>query len=218
MAIANGISNNQAEREQVLNGFREQLEVVEQSQIVQEQSIKAKLYDIITDCSISDVERTSLEQPLNSELAIIAEKHSRIRRSIFIGLYSFWEVSLNAICDMVNFCTNTTKGYKSQKKEGNEGKSKAWIYLNYIYGDAIPEGCLLIDGAIRILRNYMVHGNLTDSQKYDLSEFCSIHTEYSIKNLYGDFVITDYKGLTNLLDVISNQLSRAEKQILIKTK
>jgi len=64
MTIAKGMSNIKAEREIVLQGFREQIDVVEQSKVIQEQSIKAKLYDIITDNSISDEEKFALKKIL----------------------------------------------------------------------------------------------------------------------------------------------------------
>lgn len=57
MAIAKGISNNQAERNVVMQGFYEQLEIAQQSQYEQEASIKVKLYDIIEDNKLSEEEK-----------------------------------------------------------------------------------------------------------------------------------------------------------------
>ncbi|MCM1138240.1 MAG: hypothetical protein NC453_06665 [Muribaculum sp.] len=216
MTIAQGQTYIQAERYIVVQGFTDQLEILHKSQTEQENNVKAKLYDIIANNSITKEEKRSLESPLYVVLEDIAEKHNRIRSSLFIGLYSFWEVSLNAICERMALNTNQIK--PKSRKNANKDRSKVWMYLNSIYGDTIPDECLLIDGAIRMLRNYMVHGNLSDSQKYDLREFCKTHTEFSINESCGTFVISNYKGLEKLLNVISNELLKAERKNLLMTK
>lgn len=216
MAIAQGRTDIQVERDIVLHGFIDQIEVAHKSQTEQEDSVKEKLYDIFVDNSIGQEERESLELPLYGILEDITEKHNRIRSAILIGMYSFWEVSLSAICEWMALNTNQIK--PKFRKNANKDRSKVWMYLNSIYGDTIPDECLLIDGAIRMLRNYMVHGNLSDSQKYDLREFCKTHTEFSINESCGTFVISNYKGLEKLLNVISNELLKAERKNLIMTK
>ena len=59
MTIAKGRTNCQSGRDLVLKGFSEQLQILEDSQIEQENVFKAHLYDIITDYSISEVEKPS---------------------------------------------------------------------------------------------------------------------------------------------------------------
>lgn len=218
MAIAQGRNDIQVEHDIVLHGFIDQIEVAHKSQTEQEDSVKAKLYDILVDNSIGQEERRSLELPLYGVLEDITEKHNRIRSAILIGMYSFWEVSLSAMNEVItSLNTNESKEYKI-KKATKKRCSKAFIYLNSIYGDTIPKGCLLIDGPIRVLRNFLVHGNLYDDQKYVLREFCKTQTEFSIKESCGDFVITTYNGLINLLNIISHELSKAEQRISIMKK
>ena len=155
MAIAKGRSNNQAERCVVIQGFCEQIEIAQQSQYAQVASIKVELYDIIENSSLGVDERQYLREPLIFELEDIENKHIRIRRPILIGLYSFWEVSLNAILPSHSFISPHSDNDHLQIDPPK--KSKAWNYLKQIYGDEIPSTSLLIDGAIRVYRNYIVH-------------------------------------------------------------
>ena len=137
MTIAKGISNNQAERNVVMQGFYEQLEIAQQSQYEQEASLKVKLYDIIEDNKLSEEEKQSLKKPLTNELEEIENKHIRIRRSILIGLYSFWEVSLNNIVSSQSSVFQHPNNEPPQKDRIST-KSKAWKYLKQIYGKIYP--------------------------------------------------------------------------------
>lgn len=209
MAIAKGLSINQAERCIVMQGFYEQLEVAQQSQYAQEANIKAKLYDIIEDNSLEEDEKNSLKKTLISELEEIENKHIRIRRSVLIGLYSFWEVSLKAILSSQSFISpHSNKG--NLQIERTARKSKAWIYLKRIYGEDIPNTSLLIDDAIRECRNYIVHGQLSSSQEKTIRTFVASNPEFCIEIICGNCVITCYSGLLHLLEYISRELDNAE--------
>ena len=209
MAIAKGLSINQAERCVVMQGFYEQLEIAQQSQYVQETSIKAKLYDIIEGNSLEEDEKQSLKMPLINELEEIENKHIRIRRSILIGLYSFWEVSLNAILSSQSFISpHSNKG--NRQIERTSKKSKAWNYLKQIYGEDIPNTSLLIGGAIRECRNYIVHGQLSSSQEETIRTLEVSNPEFSIGIICGNCVIAYYSGLRHLLEYISLELDNAE--------
>lgn len=209
MAIAKGLSINEAERFIVMQGFYEQLEIAQQSQYAQETSIKAKLYDIIEDNSLDEDEKQSLKKPLISELEEIENKHIRIRRSVLIGLYSFWEVSLKAILSSQSFISpHSNKG--NRQIERNSKKSKAWNYLKQIYGEDIPNTSLLIDDAIRECRNYIVHGQLSSNQEETIRTLEVSNPEFCIGITCGNCVITHYSGLRHLLEYISRELDNAE--------
>lgn len=209
MAIAKGLSNNQAERNVVMQGFYEQLEIAQQSQYEQEASIKAKLYDIIEDNELSEEEKQSLKKPLTNELDEIENKHIRIRRSILIGLYSFWEVSLNNILSSQSSVFQHPNNEPSQKDRISK-KSKVWKYLKQIYGENIPDTSLLINGAIRECRNYMVHGQLSSSQEKVIKSLKVSNPEFCISITGGNCVIMSYTGLRQLLEFITNELDNAE--------
>ncbi len=209
MAIAKGLSINQAERCVVMQGFYEQLEIAQQSQYAQESSIKAKLYDIIEDNSLEEYEKQSLKKPLISELEEIENKHIRIRCSVLIGLYSFWEVSLKAILSSQSFISSpSNKG--NWQIERTPKKSKAWNYLKQIYGEDIPNTSLLIDGAIRECRNYIVHGHLSSHQEETIRILEVSNPEFCIGIICGNYVITHYSGLCHLFEYISRELDNAE--------
>ncbi len=192
-----------------MQGFYEQLEIAQQSQYVQETSIKAKLYDIIEGNSLEEDEKQSLKMPLINELEEIENKHIRIRRSILIGLYSFWEVSLNAILSSQSFISpHSNKG--NRQIERTSKKSKAWNYLKQIYGEDIPNTSLLIGGAIRECRNYIVHGQLSSSQEETIRTLEVSNPEFSIGIICGNCVIAYYSGLRHLLEYISLELDNAE--------
>ena len=198
-----------------MQGFYEQLEIAQQSQYAQEARIKVKLYDIVENNVLDEKEKQSLKKPLISELEDIENKHLRIRRSILIGLYSFWEVSLNDILSSqpsIFLHSNND----SQQKGRTTQKSKAWKYLNQIYRGNIPNTSLLINGAIRECRNYMVHGQLSSSQEEVIRTLEISNPEFCIRSICGNCIVTNYTGLRHLLKFISSELDNAEHAL--KTK
>lgn len=185
------------------------MEIAQQSQYEQEASIKVKLYDIIEDNELSEEEKQSLKKPLTNELEEIENKHIRIRRSILIGLYSFWEVSLNNILSSQSSAFQHPDN-EPQQKDGMSKKSKAWKYLKQIYGENIPDTSLLINSAIRVCRNYMVHGQLSSSQEKVIKSLEVSNPEFCISITGGNCVIMSYTGLRKLLEFITNELDNAE--------
>lgn len=215
MAIAKGLSNNHAERNIVTQGFYELLEIAQQSQYAQEANIKVKLYDIIENNALDEDEKLSLKNPLLSELESIENKHMRIRRSILIGLYSFWEVSLNDILSSLPSIYIHSND-NPQQKDRITSKSKVWKYLNQIYDGNIPNTSLLIDGAIRECRNYMVHGQLSSSQEEVIRTLQISNPNFCIRIVCGNCVATSYSGLRHLLECISSELDKAEHASITK--
>lgn len=209
MSIAKGRSTNQAEREIVIQGFREQLEIVEQAQIAQEQSVKAKLYDIITDSFITDEEKHSIECPYLKILEDLEEKHIRIRRSIFIGLYSFWEISLMNM----SVCLNTNNGncvQEQTKKNLQKKRLGASDYLSIIYGENIPESVNIINKNIKELRNYMVHGSNNPMRKEAIEELIVKRSDFHIKVSAGEYYFDDYEGVRVILNLFECELNEIE--------
>jgi len=215
MAIAKGLSNKHAERNVVVQGFYEQMEIAQQSQSAQEASVKIKLYDIVENNVLGEEEKRSLKKPLIDELEEIENKHIRIRRSILIGLYSFWEVSLNDILSSQSSIILHSNN-ASQRKDRTYKKSKAWEYLNQIYGGNIPNISLLINGAIRECRNCMVHGQLSSSQEEVIKTLEVSNPEFCIRIICGNCVVTNYTGLRYLLEFINTELGNAEHELLTK--
>lgn len=214
MAISNGRTNCQVERDFVLQGFSEQLQILKDSQVEQENVFKAHLYDIMTDYSISDDEKTSLKHPWFNELQELEERHIRIRRSVFIGLYSFWEVSLMNIAK-----TYRTSIIHSPKAQTNKFMNfGAGDYLGQIYGDILPPSIVIIDGNIREFRNYMVHGSLTEKRRQLIDELQTKNPEFCIEKVCGNYFFRSYNGLRALLNLVSRELDNAENKVLKQNK
>ena len=209
MTITKGRTNCQSERDLVLQGFSEQLQILENSQIEQENVFKARLYDIITDYSISEDEKSSLKYPWSNELQELEERHIRIRRSVLIGLYSFWEVSLMEIVRSI--IPNYIEELKIiSKKTRNFG---ARDYVKLIYGANAPKSIELINYNICELRNYMVHGSMNESRKSLIDELRRLHPEFCIVSQCKESYICSYNGLKALLGLLSKELEAAETKI-----
>ncbi len=209
MAIAKGRTDCKTERDLVLQGYREQLQILEDSQIEQENVFKAHLYDIITDYSISEDEKSSLKYPLSNELHKLEERHIRIRRSVFIGLYSFWEVSLMNIAN--THIPAMVENARKSKKSKNFGASD---YLKMIYGGKLPSAVILIDNNLREFRNYLVHGTLTEARESLISTLANSHPVFCTRGTCKTYFIDSYKGVSEMLMLFSKELENAENEIL----
>ena len=97
-----------------------------------------------------------------------------------------------------------------QQKDRTSKKSKVWKYLKQIYGENIPDTSLLINGAIRECRNYMVHGQLSSVQEKVIKSLEVSNPEFCISIKGGNCVIMSYTGLRQLLEFITNELDNAE--------
>lgn len=210
MTIAKGQSNCKAERALVLLGFDELLQILAESQIEQENLLKAKLYDIVTDNSLSDDEKYTLKRSLTDQLQDIEERHARIRRSIFIGIYSFWEVSLMNIVN-TSFSMEELEKILS-KKQQNIGVQD---YLKMIYGEKLPTIVYDISKHFRELRNYLVHGTLDDKRKLSMDYLISAYHEIDIKNSGNNFYFGNYNGLKSILLLFSRELDNAENKFIV---
>lgn len=209
MAIAKGRTDCKAERDLVLQGFREQLQILADSQNEQEDLVKARLFDLITDRTLSDEEKYTLKRPWSDHLHELEERHIRIRRSVFIGLYSFWEVSLMNIAN--THIPAMVENARKSKKSKNLGASD---YLKMIYGGKLPSLVNLIDNNIREFRNYLVHGTLTEERESLISTLANSHTEFCIRGISKTYFIDNYKGVSEILMLFSKELENADNEIL----
>lgn len=213
--VAKGMSSSKHERDIVLLGFREQLDVVEQSQVAQEEAVKAKLYDIITNSSACAEEIDSIKNPYLSELENIYEKHIRIRRAIFIGLYSFLEVSLADISKKAKSIVKDadTMVDSMSKKAGKVSKGGVADYLKLIYKGDLPEVAITICNNIKELRNYMVHGSMNDDRENAIKSLIQSHPELHIIGAGKEYNFSDYDGIKYLINMFEHELNNAENKV-----
>ncbi|MEE0573842.1 MAG: hypothetical protein UC662_09745 [Paraprevotella clara] len=209
MAISNGRTICKTERDLVLQGFKEQLQILENSQIEQENLFKARLYDIISDGFLSNEEKSTEKGSWANELQKLEERHIRIRRSVFIGLYSLWETSLMDI--VTTHIPSAVDAARNSKKSNNFSASD---YLKLIYREGLPSFVDLIDNNIREFRNYMVHGALTKRRESLIDYLIGTHAKFSITKVGMEYFISDYAGLFEFLNAFSCELDNAENQII----
>lgn len=150
------------------------------------------------------------------------ETDIRIRRTLLIGMFSFWELSLKEICEFYKLGIANDNGIEQNKKQrnGNEQKNKKPYYNYNDYANAIfqserPEIVNLINSEIKELRNYMTHGTVKADKIADIENLMKSHPEFCICKNCSDFFITSYDGLENILKVLSDGLICAEDKAKI---
>lgn len=120
MTIAKGRTTCETERDTMVQGFHELLKVLKHAKNQTEIQAKAALYDIANDKALSDEERWSQMRPFNEMLTEQEESDIRIRRTVLIGLFSFWELSLKDLCEYYKI--NVTKA-KNVKRKATQRKA-----------------------------------------------------------------------------------------------
>lgn len=211
--FAKGRTNCEAERDIIVQGYTDLLKVLKQAKLQKETGIKAELYDIIFDTTISDEERQTQMRPFYDVLSEQEETDRRIRRSILIGLFSFWELSLKEVCEYYKLDVAAAKEPKPKKKnksQNNEPHYGENDYLKAIFHTESPDKVDVISSKIRELRNYMTHGTAGATRKVAIDTLISTHPEFCISKECGDYSITSYDGLEQIMDTIKESLFCAE--------
>lgn len=213
MSFAKGRTNCEAERDVIVQGFNDLLQVLKQAKNQKEIGIKSELYDIITNQSISEEEKYTQKKPFDDLLSESEESDKRIRRTIPIGLFSFWELSLKGICDYYNIDVEAAKLNNSQKKKRSKDKTPIISendYLNAIFQAEQPKEVGFISSTIKELRNYMTHGSVDDDRKVVIDSLISSHPEFCVSKTQDGYVIDSYDGLDHILNKIIEGLCCAE--------
>lgn len=213
MSFAKGRTNCEAERDMIVQGFNDLLQVLKQAQKQKEIGIKSEVYDIITDQSISEEEKYTQKKPFYDLLSESEETNIRIRRTILIGLFSFWELSLKGIFDYYNIDVEAAKLNNSQKKKQSKDKTPRLSendYLNAIFKTERPKEVGFISSTIKELRNYMTHGSADDDRKAVIDSLISSHPEFCVSKTQDGYFINSYDGLDHILNIIIEGLCSVE--------
>lgn len=210
MTIAKGRTTCETERDTMVQGFHELLKVLKHAKNQTEIQAKAALYDIANDKSLSDEERWSQMRPFNEMLTEQEESDIRIRRTVLIGLFSFWELSLKDLCEYYKINVTKAKKNKKENKSKRESNLSENDYLNAIFRDNRPEIIGLISSQIKELRNYMTHGSADKDRQATIDRLMSANQDFCISKISGDYYLTAYNGLDNILKIIENGLVIAE--------
>lgn len=206
MTFAKGRTDCETEREIITQGFKELLETLKQVKYQKSVRIKADLFDVITDCSLSNEERLTKESPLYCALAERDEMDIRIRRTILIGMFSFWELSLKNICEYYKIgISRKNKNQDRNAPQYNKEKESFFSendYLNAIYASQRPKIISLISSEIKELRNYMTHGTANSNRKAVITNLIDKFPDFCIRESDDGFYIYSYSGLEKILDKI----------------
>lgn len=213
MSIAKGRTDCEAERDTIVQGFNDLLRVLKDAKTRTEEYAKAALYELLQDKTLSEEERFTQMKPFYDLLSEQEETDIRIRRTILIGMFSFWELSLKDICGYYRIDVKATKGQKSPK----EGKTKTGNtvynvndYMSAIFRLGKPDVVRLISTEIKELRNYMTHGSADEKRQRIIDNLMAAHPEFCITKVCGDYHINSYNGFDSLLKSISEGLQCAE--------
>ena len=206
--VAKGRTDCKGIRDEAFNSLEDLISEVEKSYNSSCDVLKAHLYDIIITPNIDNEEKRSLSLDWNRNLEDIEQKAERIRKTILIGIYSFWEQSLKDICEHYSITIEHKKG-SANKPYGAED------YLFSIYHNSEPHNSLMLNSGFRELRNSLVHGSQTDSKSKRhslISAFCKEYPDFYIKESGAEFFSSSYKGVMNVLNFAHQELELAEKK------
>lgn len=210
MTIAKGRTDCEAERDTIVQGFQELLKVLKRAKKQVEVQAKAELYDIINDKSLSDEERQNQMRSFEDMLAEQEESDIRIRRTVLIGLFSFWELSLKDLCEYYKIKISKAEKNKKNNKSKTESRLNEYDYINAIFQDNRPEYIDLISSQVKELRNYMTHGNAGEGRQKNIDTLMTEHPEFCISKMCGDYFISSYDGLDKMLKIINDGLRDTE--------
>lgn len=220
MAFAKGRTNCEAERDTIVQGFQELLNELKHAKNQIEVQAKASLYDVVNDQSLSNDERWSQMRPFEELLSEQEEKDIRIRRTILIGLFSFWELSLKDLCKYYKIKVTKTKSNKKENISQHVYKFSENDYLNAVFRDYRPKNIALISSQIKELRNYMTHGCAGEDRQVIIDNFIVTNPDFCVSEISGDYYITSYDGLDKMLKIINDGLIEAEttaKKLKVQT-
>lgn len=149
-------------------------------------------------------------KPFNEMLSEQEESDIRIRRTILIGLFSFWELSLKDLCEYYKINVTKVKNVKKENKSKKEPNLNVNDYLHAIFHNNRPENADLISSQIKELRNYMTHGSAGEKRKEIIDNLMTAHPDFCISKICGSYFISSYDGLDKMLTIINNGLIDTE--------
>lgn len=199
MTIAIGRSIQESERATLKIGFYDLIEAVMQSNKSFEDSLNSTLESIMSS-NIDKDEKASLSRPYLEALDSQKERDIRIRNTMLIVIYSYFETSLYEL------------SFHSERHKKDESYIRT--YLRSIFGsDHITKDLETIDVALRPLRNILTHGGIKPGDLDKIDDLIKEHPEFSINRIGQSIYISSYTGLRNIIEFISNALDYVETYI-----
>lgn len=226
MAFSQGYSSCNAERHLLQRSYEDLIALVSKSMETESDGLKARLYDIWIDFSVTEEEKNNLSEPYNNELESLQERNIRAQRVVYIGLYSvIWEQGLLEICKQwkieIKKAPNESPkmedaATESKKKKSNKSQFDAKDYLFSICGKEYSGIQDFICNPLRELRNVFVHGWRQvekGKENKQLAQIKRILPEYPHVELVmhsGECYFKSWNGLNFVLSLMCKELDEVE--------
>lgn len=218
MVFAKGRTNCTFQRDLIKEGFYDLLNALQELHDQMERHIKKDADNVISGNSLSEEEKVSLTRPFIEVLSNIEEKHIKIRNTILIGLYSFWESSLKDISNYYSLCITPTKKRALKSKHNSTYLSRYYAndYLKVIFHDVSPKEVNTISEKIKELRNYITHDSTNENRERIINELILSHPEYHLCHSSNGYYFDSYEGLVRILETMVQALHIAEESAAIQ--
>lgn len=229
MAFSQGYSSCNAERHLLQRSYEDLIALVSKSMETESDGLKARLYDIWIDFSVTEEVKNNLSEPYNNELESLQERNIRAQRVVYIGLYSvIWEQGLLEICkqwkieikkapdESQQLDDNATESKNNKNKENKKSQFGAKDYLFSICGKEYSGIQDFLCNPLRELRNVFVHGWRQvekGKENNQLAQIKRILQEYPDVELImhsGECYFKSWRGLSFVLSLMCKELDEVE--------
>ena len=207
MTVAKGIPEHIFNRNFILNTYEETIFDLQRAHDLFTDSLKSRLYDIEHSKEFDDEEKRTQSIPFVDELIKKEERAIRIRRGIFIAIYSALEIFLSELCSFYDI--------KIPKKPNNSKNAFAHDYYNAIYNKNKWGKNETLKG-LQELRNYMTHNDLKKSRINSIKKLIKIKDDWNIKSNGTEFYFDDYKTILGVIDFFKHLLNELEDYLQTK--
>ena len=188
--------------------FNELINVMSSYESHGKDSIKEQLNLIVNDPLIPSEENYSPKSLFEDELCIIEEVQSTIRRSIAVGIFAFWELSLLEIVN--TYFKKDIDNYTDVSAINRKHNIKVTDLLNIIFQNKVPKNISSFQESFSALRNFITHGKMSGSRKQKIQNLIREHPDFSIIESNNNFNFSSYSGLIKILTSIGQILQIAE--------
>lgn len=195
MSIAKGSSTCSAERSFYIDTIRELINELQTAYSNSMASLQNTLVHLEQEGNHDSCKQ--VQEAIDS----VEEKAIRLRNLIFSGLYTFWEKSLKEICS-------------HYKLEIPAKRPEVKDYLSVTFGGTENNDIAIMRHNAKELRNYIVHGSLTESRYKDISLLAQEKPEWGIVDNGGQFFFSSYISLKCILDFIKERLNMTEDEAI----
>lgn len=215
MTIAQGRNNVITELDILKETLENMVQTIESQYRDIVDSIKANIFDIEHDVTLSAEEQTSLSLHYYRELNEFTTQQLRARNNLFICIYSICEVNLATICE--TYKITVIKNFSSRKSNQQHNKKRTYYYLKD-YLCAIDPSYLnninyasIVCGPLKELRDYLIHSKPDVITATKITHQMHEYGFSSITHNYGQIIINNESVIHQILEYCVRMLISAEQ-------